>query len=43
MGQVVPSQAYIDDEDENNTDDFVGDVVDDEVVRNSEDGDGEAV
>ncbi|KAF5798258.1 putative fanconi anaemia protein FANCD2 [Helianthus annuus] len=37
IGQVVSSQAYIDGENENNSDDFVGSVAEDEVVGNSED------
>ncbi|KAI3775780.1 hypothetical protein L1987_45533 [Smallanthus sonchifolius] len=41
IGQVVSSQAYVDGENETNGNDFVGSVVEDEIVRNSED-DGEA-
>ncbi|KAI7733348.1 hypothetical protein M8C21_004475 [Ambrosia artemisiifolia] len=40
IGQVVSSQAYVDGENENNSDDFVENVAEDDVVRNSED-DGE--
>lgn len=36
IGQEVSSQAYVDDENEINTDDFVG-TVEDERVRDSED------
>ncbi|KAI7733346.1 hypothetical protein M8C21_004473 [Ambrosia artemisiifolia] len=40
IGQVVSSQAYVDGENDNNSDDFVENVAEDDVVRNSED-DGE--
>lgn len=37
----MSSQAYMDSQDEDNSNDFVGTVVEDEVVGNSDD-DGEA-